>query len=44
MNKNLINRLEKGYEKYKENKYNLIIVCGGIVEKNVLHRPIFKMR
>jgi len=44
MNTNLINRLEKGYEKYTENKYNLIIVCGGFVEKEASISESYAMK
>jgi uncharacterized SAM-binding protein YcdF (DUF218 family) len=44
MTKNLINRLDKGYELYIKNNYNYIIVCGGIVEKNALISESYIMK
>ena len=44
MNDNLIYRLKKGYELYNKNKYNYIILCGGIVEKKVKYSESFVMK
>jgi len=44
MNDNLIYRLKKGYELYIKNKYNYIILCGGIVEKKAKYSESFVMK